>query len=211
MQETKNLTQTPPLHKTSVIPSAFVLKKCTCCNLELPKTEEYFLLKPKRKNYKWKVNEIYRSNCKKCWYQKTSEQRIIKKCNELGIERFEWDEWKRKNMLKNPIFQFKDERLKDFKRPLRARILKKIREENYVFTTIENYYKECTENRSQARRIYDYKQKVLNSEIIKNEMPDYYIANRLKKPINELPKEIIETKRLLLKIKRELKNKNYGS
>jgi hypothetical protein len=187
-------------------------KICTCCKLELPKTEGYFLLKSKRKNYKWKVNEIYRSNCKKCWYQKTSEQRILKRCNELGIERSEWDVWKREDMLKKPIFQMKDERLKDFERPLRRRILKKIREENYVFTTIENYYKECSENISKAHRKYNYNiAGKLNSDIISNEMPDYYIANRLKIPISELPKEIIETKRLLLKIKRELKNKNYGS
>ena len=56
MQETLNLDQTPPLHKTSVMPSAFVFKKCTCCNLEFPKTETYF-----RKN-----GLFFRSKCKKC-------------------------------------------------------------------------------------------------------------------------------------------------
>ena len=180
-------------------------KKCTCCNLEFPKTEEYFLLKPKRKNYKWTVREIYRANCKNCWYKKTAEQRISKRCKEIGIERDKWEEWKRETMLKKPIFQFKDERLKEFDRPLRRRILKKIREENYVFTTIENYYKDCAKNRSKSQRIYEYTEPILNSKIIGNTMPDYYIANRLGKSIKELPKEIIETKRLIIQLKRELK------
>jgi hypothetical protein len=156
------------------------LKKCTCCNLEFPKTEDYFLLKPKRKNYRWKVNEIYRSNCKKCWYQKTSEQRILKRCNELGIKRSEWGVWKREDMLKKPIFQMKDERLKDFERPLRSRILKKIREENYVFTTIENYYKDCSKNISKAQRKYSYSTtEKLNSNIITNEMLDHDIVKSI--------------------------------
>jgi len=181
-------------------------KKCTCCNLEFPKTKDYFLLKPKRKNYKWKVYEIYRSQCKKCTYKNTNEKRILKKCNELLIKRDEWDDWKRKDKLKKPIFQFKDDRLKDFNRPLRARILRKIREENYIFTTVENYYKECLENKSNAQRKYSYSTVgKLSSDIIANEMPDYYIANRLKMPTSEIPKEIIETKRLLLKLKRTLK------
>lgn len=185
------------------------MKTCTNCKIEFPKTLEYFLLKPKRKDCKWKINEIYRSNCKKCWYQKTSEQRILKRCNELKIERHHWDNWKIQNMLKNPIFQFKDERLKEFKRPLRARILKKIQKENYVFTTIENYYKECTENKSQAQRIYDYNHKgKISKELIKEVLPDYYIAARMGKHIKEVPKEIIETKRLILQLKRELKTIN---
>lgn len=182
------------------------LKKCTACNLELPKTLEYFLIKRKSKNYLSNVNEIYRSNCKKCWYKKTSEHRILKRCNELGIKRSDWDVWKRQDMLKKPIFQFKDERLKELARPLRARILKKIREENYVFTTIENYYKECTENRSQSQRVYNYNIKgKISKDLIKEILPDYYVAASMHKSIKEIPKEIIQTKRLLMQLKKELK------
>jgi len=182
-------------------------KKCTDCGKEYPKTLEYFLLKPIRKNYKWKVNEIYRSNCKTCWYEKTKEKRILKRCNEVGIKRNEWDKWKRDELLKKPIFQLKDERLKGLNRPLRARILRKIREENYIFTTIENYYKECSENISKAHRKYKYNtDSKLNNIVIKETLPDYYVANRLGKSLKEIPKEIIETKRLLITLKRELKN-----
>ena len=39
MTKLKTETQLP---QTIVMPSAFVLKKCTCCNLEFPKTETYF-------------------------------------------------------------------------------------------------------------------------------------------------------------------------
>ena len=35
-------------------------------------------------------------------------------------------------------------------------------------------------------------------------MPDYYIANRIGKPLKEINSHIIETKRLIIKIKREL-------
>jgi hypothetical protein len=181
-------------------------KTCTKCKKELPKTLEYFLLKSKRKNCNWNIIEIYRSNCKKCWYQKTAEQRVLKRCNKLGIERIKWNEWKVQNMLKNPIFQFKDERLKEFKRPLRARILKKIQEDNYIFTTIENYYKECTENRSNSKRKYNYNiSGKITAEIIKEKLPDYYVVASMGKLIKEVPKEIIETKRLLMQLKRELK------
>ena len=53
--------------QTSVMPSAFVLKKCKCCNLEFPKTETYF-----RKN-----GLSFRSKCKKC-----SNKNVPKKTNE---------------------------------------------------------------------------------------------------------------------------------
>jgi len=182
-------------------------KTCTCCKKEYPKTEEYFLLKPIRKNYKWIVHEIFRSNCKKCTYKKSNENRIKKRCIELGIEIKDWDNFKKESLLNNPILQLKNEKLKGLKRSLRARILRKEREENYVFTTLEDYYKKCSENISKAQRKYKYNtNSKINNNIIRESLPDYYIANRLGKSLKDLPKEIIETKRLLITLKRELKN-----
>jgi hypothetical protein len=181
-------------------------KTCTSCKLDLPKTKDYFLLKSKRKNYKWEIKEIYRSNCKKCWYEKTAEQRILKRCKELNINREDWDIFKKENILKNPIFKLKDERLKGLNRPLRARILRKIREDNYIFTTIENYYEECSENKSNCQRIYNYNTKSkLTKEIIKETLPDYYVSATMGKSVKQVPKEFIDTKRLIIKLKRELK------
>ena len=197
--------ENPTCLKPLLADSAVVFKKCTCCNLQYPKTTDYFLIKSKSNDYKWKVNEIYRSICKKCHYEKCAENQIIKRCKELNIKRSDWIKWKRINLMKNPIFKLKDESLKDLKRPLRARILKKIREENYIFTSIENYYNECAENRSKAQRKYEYEEKIIDYKIISEKMPDYYVANRLKKSIKEIPKEVIETKRLVIQLKRELK------
>ena len=177
-------------------------KKCTKCSKEFPENIKYFL---EIWNYK-KTKKVFRANCKKCFYKEVSENRVIKRCKEEGIERSEWEPFKRKQLMSNPIFKFKDERLKNIPRPTRARILRKIREEKYFFTTYENYKKDCSKNMSLAQRKYKYDGvDVLNTIIIRETMPDYYIASQMKMKLKDIPKEIIETKRLLLKLKRELK------
>ena len=195
-------TETPIVGMQCCTQAVIPVKKCGTCGVEYPKTDEYFFRKSKPKKYKLK--EIYREICKECHKKKTTESRIIKRCKELGIERKDWEEWKRKDLLSREIFQLKDERLKGLDRPIRARILRKIREDNYKFTTIENYYKECTINRSKVQRKYNYKCDTVTQEIIRNALPDYYVANRLKKRVKDLPKEVIETARLIIKLKREL-------
>jgi hypothetical protein len=177
-------------------------KICTKCKIEFPKTTKYFLLKSKRKNSKSKMINLFRESCKKCTYKQTSERRISKKCIELGINISDWESYKRNELLKRPIFKLKDENLKGIKRSIRARILRKSRNENFNFTTIQDYYNQCTINRSKSQRKYLYEEEVLNSQIISKSLPDYYIANRLKKKVSEIPKEMIETKRLIIKLKR---------
>ena len=72
--------------QTSVMPSAFVLKKCTCCNLEFPKTETYF-----RKN-----GLFFRSKCKNCL-----NKNLPKKTNEEKKEakRKSHKLWQEKNRI----------------------------------------------------------------------------------------------------------------
>ena len=119
-----------------------VLKICTKCNIELPAKDEYFF---KQWNYR-KTNKVFISICKKCHRIQNVEIRILKRCKEEGINRCDWDDFKinqRLQLKEHPMFKLKDERLKDIPRPTRARILRKIREDNYIFTTYEQYKKEC--------------------------------------------------------------------
>ena len=179
-------------------------KQCTKCKKEFPATKKHFY---HRLNYS-KTKKVCISQCKKCSNKQNFEIRVLKRCKEEGIERYEWGDFVRKQLMNRDIFKLKDERLKDIPRPMRCRILRKIREENYVFTTIKNYNKECSKNRSSSQRKYNYEADVLNDKIISKKMPDYYIANRLKMNLKDVPKEIIETKRILITLKRELKNNN---
>jgi len=176
-------------------------KTCTKCNSLKEASIDNFHLR-------WnssKTKKVFRAKCKVCFNNENTENRILKRCKEEGIERSEWDSFKRSELMNRDIFKLKDERLKNIPRPTRARILRKIREDNYVFTSYEQYKKDCSINRSLAQRKYDYDGvDLLNSDIITKKMPDYYIASRLKMNLKDIPKEIIETKRLLIKIKREL-------
>ena len=109
-------------------------KCCTSCEEEKPETNIFWFKKAKNK-------EGFRSTCKTCVNNQNTENRILKRCKELGIDRCDWEVFIRKELMNRDIFKLKDDRLKDVPRPTRARILRKIREENYVFTTIEDYKK----------------------------------------------------------------------
>lgn len=173
-------------------------KICTKCKVKYPKSKKYFFKKSQNRNG-------LRAICKKCHKEDAVERKIQNRCKEEGILRSEWEEFKRKKLLERDIFQFKDERLKYYPRPLRARILRKIRN-GYNFTTLEQYYKD--DQRGKKNRKYNYKNngKITRSDILEN-LPDYYVAGLLRKKVGDIPKEIIETKRLIVKIRREI---NHG-
>ena len=172
-------------------------KTCTKCNRNLKETKNNF----------YKKKDRFRAKCKKCTNEQNNENRILKRCREEGIDRSEWDKFKRDRLMSRDMFKLKDERLKGIPRPVRARILRKMREENYVFTTIEDYKKHCSKVCSMSARKYKYNVDVVTDKVIMETMPDYYVANRLGMRLKDIPKEILETKRILLRLKREIKNK----
>ena len=180
-------------------------RRCTKCNTNKDANTKNFHLKW---NYS-KTEKVFRAKCKICFNKENIENRILKRCKEENIKRSEWKSFNREKLISRDIFKLKDERLKNIPRPTRARILRKIREDDYVFISYKQYKIDCSKNISLSQRKYKYDSEgVLNDKIISKEMPDYYIANRLKINLKEIPKEIIETKRLLIKLKRELKNGN---
>jgi len=158
-----NEPQNPQSCQTSVMPSALVLKKCTCCNLEFPKTEDYF-----RKRGE-KNNNNFRSECKKCFDEKAKKRHI---------------EFYKNNTEKEK------ERYKYF------------------------YYRDIEHTHNKQHKTYlkniDHTKKYDKKRI--NELTDSIILNRLVSQTslnrNEIPKELIETKRLLTQLKRTLKNGN---
>jgi hypothetical protein len=221
--------------QTSVMPSAFVLKKCTCCNLEFPKTEDYF-----RKN-----GNFFRSKCKNCLNKNLPKKTDIEK-KERKSEMFKlWREKNRprKTIKDNPIkvcCSCKKElpRTEEFFRK-RSDLKNNFRSEcKYCFDDKQRqrhieFYKNNTEKEKQRHKYFYYrnpeytkeknrlqtikfkpKQVVYDKKRIED-LTDSLIINRivtqtgLKK--EEIPKELIETKRLLTQLKRTLKNKNYGS
>lgn len=124
-----------------------VLKKCGCCNLEFPRTHEYFYGRSeKRKN-------PFQSNCKSCSIRLKNDRRIKKRCEELGCD------------------------VSDYK----ATWTKKFSEE--------------------TRR---YKRDGTLSKFHVDNLTDRYIKS-LYYPI-KVPEELIETRRLIIKLKRGLKN-----
>lgn len=134
-------------------------KKCKSCNLEFPKTKDYFFITSKKQQNKsgLAIYKVYKSVCKKCHGKQGNEIRIKNRCLEMNCNVSEYrDNWKKQySKTRTKIFTEKNQ-------------------------TVMKYHVE--------------------------NLTDTYIANRLKLSIKELPKEIIETKRLLLTIKREIKN-----
>lgn len=73
---------------------------------------------------------------------------------------------------------------------------------------ISKYKENWKKQYSKTRMKYDLINFKTISEYHSKELTDYYIAQRFRINIKEIPKEIIETKRLILQLKRELKTIN---
>ena len=207
MQETLNLDQTPPLHKTSVMPSAFVLKKCTCCNLEFPKTEEYFFAKVIKQQNKsgLAIYHSFRAICKRCNNKKTEANRIKKRCKEMNCDVSDYRENWKKQYSETRTFV---KEISHLPKGVQSVIRKKIKD-GYVFTNYQQYRIDCRKNVSQVKRKYEYGNidfvpKGIQTGI--KYLTDGYIALTLKAKVKEVPKEMIEFKRLTIQLKRELEN-----
>jgi len=224
MMRNKNIIepQDPQCVQTSVMPSAFVLKKCTRCNLEFPKTDGYFFGKITKQQNKngLAIYHSFRAICKKCNREKGEENRVKKRCKELNCDISDYrNNWK-KQYSKTRTFDLEAKEKLSKGQYAHFRTLLS----NGIIYNTESYLKHILESKkernillsniAQSKRKYFGKEekRLALRKYAKNEMlrlTDAYVANVvMKKPIKELSKEIIETKRLIIKLKRQL---NYGN
>jgi hypothetical protein len=74
------------------------LKKCTCCDLEFPKTNKYFFAKVWKQQTKKGISiyHSFRAICKSCNNKKTQANRIKKRCLEMNCDVSDYREnWKK--------------------------------------------------------------------------------------------------------------------
>lgn len=193
--------------QTSVMPSAFVLKKCTCCNLEFPKTEDYFFAKVIKQQNKsgLAIYHSFRAICKRCNNKKTEANRIKKRCKEMNCDVSDYREnWKKQYSETRTLVK----EISHLPKGVQSVIRKKIKD-GYVFTNYEQYRIDCRKNVSKVKRKYEYGNidfvpKGIQTGI--KYLTDGYISLTLKAKVKEVPKEMIEFKRLTIQLKRELEN-----
>jgi len=198
-------------------------KICGTCQSEFPKTKDYFFVR-KIKQYnaqgKLKIYNSFRSDCKACYSKKSYKNKVKNKCKKLNCNTSEYaKEWKRQYTEKRTIDLEAKEVLTEGQYNHYIKLLKKEAVENY-----DDYLKRVEKSKANRNEILRNevlsKQKYFTKEDKRlalrmysrdesSRLTDSYIANRLmRKKIKELTPDIIETKRLTLKLKRELKNNN---
>lgn len=186
-------------------------KICGCCKNELPKNEDYFFKRIVTQELKT-TNEIksylsYKSICKKCHKEQSELNRIKKRCEKMNCDVSDYRENWKKQYSETRTFV---KEISHMPKGVQSVIRKKIKD-GYVFTNYEQYRIDCRKNVSQVKRKYDYgdvdfvpKEKLSKSGIVN--LTDAYIAMTLKAKVKEVPKEMIELKRLTIQLKRELEN-----
>ena len=195
-------------------------KKCGVCNKFLPKTSDFFfkrIIKQKLANGEIVYYNSFRSCCKDCHAKKTNERRIKKRCKEMGCDSEDYRKnWKKQYSESRTIDLEVKSKLTDAQYSNYIKFIRKglVKTYDEYLIYVEKSKKErnkrlirevllrkkyfTTKDKKQAQRMY-----------AKNErerLTDSYIANLvMNKRISELTPEIIETKRIIIKIKRELK------
>lgn len=220
MTKVSKKSQTKQSCKTNVMPSAFVLKKCTCCNLEFPKTEDYFYAKVIKQQNKsgLAIYHSFRAICKRCHNKKNEANRIRKRCKEMNCDVSDYREnWKKqysetrsidadaKKLLTEGSYGYylklkREGKIEDYQSFFkRVEISKKERNErlrNEVLSK-QKYFSKA--DLKKAKRRYQRK----NVENLTNAT----VANNyLGMSVKDVPIEIIEFKRLTIQLKRELEN-----
>ena len=76
-------------------------KICTKCRVKKEANKINFHL---RWNY-GKTKKCFRAKCKMCSNKENSENQILKRCKEEGIERKEWSSFVRINLMGRDIFK----------------------------------------------------------------------------------------------------------
>lgn len=185
-------------------------KKCSECKKELPKTKEYFFTKRYKNQLKNKVVEYvcFRSTCKKCHSILSAEKQRLKRCKELGCTIENYKEVYLKNIAEKHI---KYPELKDIPKEKRGQILKFIRNglEYKSFDDYENYLKSVFDLRSIEKRKYDYGNvKRVTCDLANKKsmelLTDSRLALSMGFKVKDIPKEILEVKRNIILLKREI-------
>jgi len=186
------------------------VKICGDCKIKFPKTEEYFfkrVINQTLKTGEVKTYYCFKSKCKKCHGLQGNNIRIKKRCEEMNCNVLDYREnWKKQYYETRTLFkEFKEYALDTRKR------MYKYKNEGKDVSTYENYKKLGRLKQSKNKRKYDYgntdfvpKEKLSKSGIVN--LTDAYIALTLKAKVKEVPKEMIEFKRLTIQLKRELQN-----
>lgn len=192
-------------------------KVCCNCNNEYPKTEKYYfkrVIKHKLVTGKIKLYFLYRSDCKKCYSKKNGERRLRKRFKELNCNAENY-----KKVWTNEIRQkrYKYDCFKELNLPQsKIQYIRKKIDEGYEFTTIEKYEEDSQKNIRKGQlnsRKYSYDSNLYLSSKEKQKMQilnlaPSRIALGLGISVKDLSPEILETKQLIIKLKRELKNNN---
>lgn len=198
-------------------------KTCGTCKNKYPKTTEYFFVKKiKQQDAKGelKIYNSFRSDCKKCHAKKGEKKRIEKRCKEMGCNVSEYSvSWKKqytrtrtidleakKHLTEGQYNRYillrKNDKTLDYKTYLKNVEKNKQQRNNRLIKEVLSKKKYFTkQDKRLALRMYARNEK--------DRLTDAYVANVVMKcKISDLSPEIIETKRSIIKLKRELKINN---
>lgn len=184
-------------------------KVCNECGIKYPMTKEYFFTKTTK--YKLADGTMgqctsFRWICKKCHGENTYLRKKKEVCKEYGCELKDYDEtWKKRLSQAKTLYAELD-----IPKHRRGYILHRIKN-RYHYTTFEQYKKDLKINiinGSKSRRKYDYGDVDYITSDMRNKMymkhiTDARIALSIGLSVKDVPKEIIEVKRLLIMLKRE--------
>ena len=197
-----------------------IFKTCGFCKKELPKTKEYFFVKiakQKLASGKIAIYKGFRSNCKKCHAIKGGQRRVKKRCKELDCNVSDYREnWKKQYSETRTIDLIAKKELTEgqynvYRSHVKKGLvfdLKKHKERVYINKHSKPWLRKFDYN---GKVFLDKKESMAKSNRNKiDNITDSYITNYLGYKKNEVPKELIENKRLLIKLKRELNITNYG-
>lgn len=188
------------------------MKKCGQCKNDFEKTHDNFhkkIIKQKNAIGELKTYIGFRSVCKKCHLIKVNEIRQNKRCKELNCS----IEYYRENWKK----QYSETRIKYketiFMTQSKRNVVRKKINKGYKYISDIQYKKDCLLNISKAKQKFDYGDEMptlkqvrkVNNDKKRDLITEAYISNSLGFKVGELPKELIETKRLLIKLKREIR------
>lgn len=187
-------------------------KICTNCKKEFEKTEKNFFRKAifwVKKNGEKVYGSKLTATCRPCHSELITKRNREKRCKELGCDLKEYrkEYYKQIAISKTKLPHIKDK--KEYKY-----ILRKIRQ-GYKFTIMEQYYidKENTKvekflkmrkvDYPECKKVSDLPKEIFNK--CKNEynnrvLTDGVVSNRMGLKISECPPELIENKRLIIKL-----------
>ena len=175
-------------------------KICTGCKKEMLATKEFFTVMKRRK-------DGLNSKCKKCTkaYSKKRYKENPEKHKEYS-KKYRKNNPEKIKQIQKKYYKNNTEKRKGYWREYRENNIEKIKENH------KEYYKQNRKKNIESGKKY-YKNNIKKikerAKINIENLTDSYVATRLKKPIKHLNPQIIETKRLIILIKRELRKNNF--